>query len=378
MRQTPRAPVQWSKQECTMSKFHQKTFRHRTMLKAFAGGVLLCVLPCCLPCAAQQQPAPALQLNAGSALRAFEPGANEPYQLGRGDDIHVEFAGRPELNSKYTVGPDGRITLPLAGAISIDNLTREQAADAISSALSPYYSRLAVNVGVDKYTSNRILLLGSVQRPGFVSFDRPPSLLEVITRGGTSTPGEEGGGQAGSGYTQGSTGGSGGGGNSGSIHNYPSIPERVAIYRGTEKVMWVDLKGLLDSGSPLADLRLRRDDVVYVPSPSERYVSMLGQIQHPGALLLQDNSTLPKLLAEAGGITDQAGRYPEIQIIQPSTGTTRVISFKQVLQPGPLDLKLKTGDIIYVPESGFNRATYALQRISPLVTIFTAAAFFAQ
>ena len=342
--------------------------------RAIALGLLLCALPCL----AQQQPGPELKLNGDSALRAFEPAANEPYQLGRGDDIHVEVAGRPELNAKYTVGPDGRITLPLAGAVTVDNLTREQAADAIANALSPFYSRLSVNVGVDRYTSNRILLLGSVQRPGFVSFDRPPSLLEVITRGGTSTPGEDSGGAAGSGYTQGSTGGQGGGGVSGAIHNYPSIPERVAIYRGTEKVMWVDLKGLLDSGSPLADLRLRRDDVVYVPSPSERYISILGQVSHPGALLLQDNSTLPKLIAEAGGITELAGRYPEIQIIQPSTGTTRVVSFKQVLQPGPLDLKLKTGDIIYVPESGFNRATYALQRLSPLVTVFTAAAFFAQ
>ena len=348
--------------------------RPNSMLKVLTGGLMLCALPAL----AQQPAAPELKLNPNSALHAFEPNANDPYTLGRGDDIHVEVAGRPELSAKYTVGPDGRITLPLAGAISVDNLTREQAADAISNALLTYYSRLTVNVGVDKYTSNRILLLGAVQRPGFVSFDRPPSLLEVITRGGNPSPSEDSGGQAGSGYTQSSQGGNGGGGNSGAIHNYPSIPERVAIYRGTEKVMWVDLKGLLDSGSPLADLRLKRDDVVYVPSASERYISILGQVSHPGALLLQDNSTLPKLLAEAGGITELAGRYPEIQIIQPSTGATRIISFKQVLQPGPLDLKLKTGDIIYVPESGFNRATYALQRISPLVTIFTATAFFAQ
>ncbi len=353
------------------------TFNPNSMLRVLAGSLLLYALPCA---AQQASPAPAVELkpNADAALRAFEPGANEPYQLGRADEIHIEVAGRPELNGKYTVGPDGRITLPLAGALAVDNLTREQAAEAIVTALTPYYSRLSVNVGVDRYTSNRILLLGSVQRPGFVSFDRPPSLLEVITRGGTSTPGEDSGGSAGAGYTQGSTGGQGGGGASGAIHNYPSIPERVAIYRGSNKVMWVDLKGLLDSGSPLADLRLRRDDVVYVPSPSERYISILGQVSHPGALLLQDNSTLPKLIAEAGGITEQAGRYPDIQIIQPSTGTTRVISFKQVLMPGPLDLKLKTGDIIYVPESGFNRATYALQRLSPLVTVFTAAAFFAQ
>ncbi len=140
--------------------------------------------------------------------------------------------------------------------------------------------------------------------------------------------------------------------------------------------MWVDLKGLLDSGSPLADLRLRRDDVVYVPSPAERYVSIMGQVAHPGAFQLENSSTLQKLLAEAGGLTQQAGKSPEIRIIQVSSGTTKVIPFSKLLSPAPLDLALKSGDVIYIPESGFNRFTYGLERLSPLVTMFTAAAFF--
>ena len=125
-------------------------------------------------------------------------------------------------------------------------------------------------------------------------------------------------------------------------------------------------------------MRLRRDDIVYVPSSTERYVSVLGEVAHPGALQLESSSTLAKLIALSGGLTDRAGRYPDIRIIQPSTGKTRVISFKQVLQPGALDLTLQSGDIIYVPESGLNRFGYALEKISPLVTLFTAAAFFTQ
>jgi polysaccharide export outer membrane protein len=158
----------------------------------------------------------------------------------------------------------------------------------------------------------------------------------------------------------------------------PAVPERCAIYRGSDKVMWVDLKGLLDSGDALADLRLRRDDVVYIPSMQDRYVSVLGQVQHPGALQLESNSTLAKLIAQAGGLTDGAGRYPDIRVISPTTGTTRVISFKSVLQPASLDLTLKPGDIIFVPQSGFNRVSYVLEKLSPLVSIFTAFAFLEQ
>jgi polysaccharide export outer membrane protein len=124
----------------------------------------------------------------------------------------------------------------------------------------------------------------------------------------------------------------------------------------------------------MADLRLRRGDVVYVPSAAERYVSVLGQVSHPGALQLDGNTTLPKLLAEAGGLTVQAGKNPSIEVISPSTGKTRVIAFKSLLTPAPLELELKSGDLIFVTESGFNQASYVLEKLSPLVSIFTTAA----
>jgi polysaccharide export outer membrane protein len=301
-------------------------------------------------------------------LREFEPPANQEYELGRGDAISIDFGGRPELNSKQIIGPDGKITLPLAGSIHVADKTRDQAAEIVVASLQPYYSHLNVTVGVDKYTSNQVLLLGAVEHPGPQSFDRPPTLLEVVTRGGAiggarvSSLGNSG--------TYNMT--------AGVVPTFSGVPERCAIYRGSDKVIWVDLKKLLDSGDSLADLRLKRDDIVYVPSAAERYVSVLGQVQHPGALQLEDSTTLPKLLGLSGGLTKEAGNNPQIQIIQPQTGKTRIIPFKDVLQPGSLDLTLHSGDIIFVPESGFNKFGYVVEKLSPLVSMFTASAIITQ
>lgn len=299
-----------------------------------------------------------LRPNPLAALRAFEPPAGEEYELGPGDEITLDFAGRTEMGGKRTVGPDGRITLPLAGSVLLADKTRQQSSEAILAALKPYYSNLSVTVSVDKYNSNRILLLGAVEKPGILLFDTTPTLLEVVTRGGVL-----GGAPVGFGDAQ---------------EKRPRIPERCVIYRGSDKVLFVDLKGLLDSGSPLADLRLRRDDVVYVPSVMDRYVSVLGQVQHPGAFQLETNTTLPKLLAQAGGLADAAGTNPGIRVISPSTGVTRTISFKTIMQPTPLDLTLKPGDIVFIPKSGFNRVSYDLEKLSPLISIFTAFAFLEQ
>ena len=340
--------------------------KQRVHGKAFgaAAGVVWVLLT--LPCVAQEAQPTELKVNPLTALRAFEAPADEDYTLGRGDEISIDFGGHPELNAKRVIGPDGRITLPPAGSIALADKTREQAAAAIAGALDPYFTRLSVTVGVDKYTSNRVLLLGAVERPGVVSFDAPPTLLEVLTIGGGVSR------QAQASTLTGPTG----------IAQAPRVsvamPERCAIYRGSDQVMWVDLKGLVDSGSSLADLRLRRGDVVYVPSSADRYVSLLGQVNHPGALPLDSNTTLPKLLAQAGGITPLAGKNPSIEVISPSTGKTRVVSFKNLLQPGSLDLTFGSGDVIFVTESGFNQFSYVLEKVSPLINLFTTAALLGQ
>ena len=130
----------------------------------------------------QQPNEPTLKPNPLEALRNFEPAADEEYRLGKGDEITVDFAGRPDLQAKLVIGPDGRITLPLAGNIVLDGLTREDAGKTIETALANYYSNLSAQVTVTKYTANRILVLGDVTTPGMVTFDGTPTLLEALTR----------------------------------------------------------------------------------------------------------------------------------------------------------------------------------------------------
>jgi polysaccharide export outer membrane protein len=295
---------------------------------------------------ALQHPGPALKLNPLETLRNFEPADDEEYRLGKGDEITVDFSGRPDLSAKLIVGPDGRITLPLAGDLMMDGLTRTDAAKAIDTALSTYYANLTSQVTITKYTANKILLLGAVEKPGVLTFDGTPTLLEALTRGGLET----------------------------GPNKTSQIPERCAIYRGRDQVVWVQLKQLIDSGNGLADLRLRRDDVIYVPSGAERFVSVLGEVQKPGAVPLTSTTTLASVLAQAGGFTNKAGFQPHIQIVDPANGSSRIISFKDVLNPDKsLEITLRPGEIIYVPQTGFNKATYVLERLSPLISAGTLA-----
>jgi polysaccharide export outer membrane protein len=242
------------------------------------------------------------------------------------------------------VGPDGRITLQLAGSIIIANLTRSAAAKAIIDALAPYYTNLTVTVAVDKYGSNRVTVLGNVQKPGPIYFESTPTLLDVVARAGMLA----------------------------SSNSKDGIPENCTIYRGNGEIATVQLRTLLESGNALADMRLRRNDIIFIPSQLESFVSVMGEVMHPGAVPLTAKSNLATVIAQAGGLGEGAGSSPNIQIIQKSTGKIRTIHFKDLMTPKGMDeVALNSGDVVFIPKTGFYKTTAIIQRLSPVSTLMT-------
>src|SRR5580698_787401 len=98
--------------------------------------------PSTLTANASQPNEPTLTLRSQKALESFEPPADEEYTLGAGDEITLDFPGQPELAGKHIIGPDGMITLNLAGAVHVAGLTRATAQKAIVDTLSKYYTDL--------------------------------------------------------------------------------------------------------------------------------------------------------------------------------------------------------------------------------------------
>jgi polysaccharide export outer membrane protein len=290
-----------------------------------------------------------LKLGSLEALRRLEAGADEEYTIGAGDEIEVEAVNRPELSGHHLVGPDGRITLPFTGQLQITNMTRPEAARAIEGALGNYYADVTVIVRVVKYGSNRILLVGHVAQPGVQFFDSPPTLLEALTR---SIAGSRELIPAGT--------------NSGT----PPLPKRCAVIRGKDLIVWIDLKALLGSGGAAADMKLRRNDVVYVPDEQEDFVSVLGEVQHPGMVKLESNTKLVDVLAMSGGLTE-SGSYGKIRLVRPSTGVARDVDLQDFLNhpAKTTEISLQGGDVIYVAKRGLARIGYVLEKLSPMSTV---------
>lgn len=291
-----------------------------------------------------------LKRNPLDLLRELEPQPGEQYLLSPGDEITVEVVGRAELSGRHVIGPDGRITLPVAGPLFLADRSREDAAANIRAALREFYAAPAVTVKVERYGGNRIVLVGRVPQPGVLYFDRPPTLLEVLARAGS--PASPDG-------------------------TAEPLPARCAVFRGKEKVFWLDIRTLLEQGGSVLDLRLRPNDIVYIPGDQEEYVSVLGEVGHPGAVRLRRGITLTEVLALAGGLTEKASTK-SIRVITPDTGMTREVSMRDLLEPARgFDITLHRGDVIYVPTKTLAKVGYVLQQFSPVGTLLMVGAVLA-
>lgn len=273
-------------------------------------------------------------------IRQFEAPALVDYTLGKGDEITISVWNHPELSGKHVIGPDGKVTLPVAGVVSLLDLTREASQEAIRTALQKFYADLAVTVQVDKYTSYRIFVLGRVGSPGALQFESQPTLLDVVTRAASLPIGGIGADKTGLG--------------------------RCAIIRGRDQVVWVDLRVLLNQGNMALNIRLARNDMIYMPDAGDQLVYVLGEVKHPGAFRLTPDMSFLDAFTQAGGVTEDAVQ-DKIEVVRSTTGENRQFGMKDVLtNPRGVNFGLEDGDIIYVPKRNLAKFGYVLQKAAAL------------
>ncbi len=148
------------------------------------------------------------------------------------------------------------------------------------------------------------------------------------------------------------------------------MPDKAYIDRGSQELAVVDVKKLL-SGGAFSDLKLRRGDVVMIPVENQ-LISVLGAVKNPGAVHYAADSTMQVLLAQVGGLAEQAGGNPLIQVVNVADGTSSEFRFRQLLDPRHgNDISLHPGDVIFVPSSEFAKFAYVVDKLNPITTVVT-------
>lgn len=240
-----------------------------------------------------------------------------------GDQLNVQVFGDQTLTQQPIVQADGSIAYPLAGRIPVAGKTPDAAATAIRTALEKYVKHPYVTVSIAQAGEENVLVLGGVKVPGKYQIRSGGRLSDAIAAAG------------GLGETNG------------------DLPE-ARITQANGSVKDVSLQKLYHDGDGALNTRLQNNAVVYVVTPNAFTVEVVGAVDRPGNVQLQEGDRLSMAIARAGTSPNVYSDLNHVVVTRTDANgktTKREINMYKALENGDrrYDPVLEKNDVVYVP-----------------------------
>lgn len=101
------------------------------------------------------------------------------YRLANGDKIRIDVFNEANLSGDYTVGPNGQITLPLAGSVKAAGLTIPELKQSVVKTLEHGYVQQP-SVTISSVELRPYFILGQVNKPGRYSFEPNLTVMDAV------------------------------------------------------------------------------------------------------------------------------------------------------------------------------------------------------
>ncbi len=312
----------------------------------------------------------------------FNPSQNIPiYLLGPGDDVRFDVFNVPELTDDesgnrlatdniYRVLADGTISLPWIGSVYVTGMSLEEAAANVARQYEAFIFDPIVTLSLSAPRPIRIAVAGEVDTPGAYTTRQEGAASTEVSVAELRTVAQA---------IQ----------NAGGITQLADI-RNIELIRpqpdGTRDIIPVDFFALLVEGDQSQNALLRDGDTVFVPqaialSPEEARtlatasfaqdfieVDVVGEVEAPGRIEIDPNSTLNQAILAAGGFADSRARTATVTFIRVNpNGTVEKRDIDVDLAAGIDDADnppLRENDIVLVSRSGAARASDFLNLVN--------------
>jgi polysaccharide export outer membrane protein len=261
------------------------------------------------------------------------------YKIGPEDLIEISVFEEEKLNKTVRVSSQGNISLPLLGILRVKGLTANELEKEIRELLAEkYLQNPNVTVFIKEYRSQRISIMGAVEKPGVFDVTGQKTVLEILAMAGGLK--EDAGPLL--------------------FLIRPPQPENEvskgekAVADGGPKTFMIELEELLVKGDLTLNLPLVHGDLVNIPVSGKVFVG--GEVNKPGGFPLKGKKvTVSQAIAMAEGLKPWADAS-ETKIFRYSEKETakeiRSVNLYAIQKGQEEDPYLKENDIIIVPRSG--------------------------
>lgn len=240
--------------------------------------------------------------------------------IGPGDLLDLSVYHVPELLLKVRVDTNGIVSLPLIGDMKLSGVTVRDAQMRIANKLVSLdlVKKPQVSLFVEEFATQGITVYGEVTTPGIYPLLGPHTLYDAISAAGGLT-----------------------------LKAGRTVTVMHAGQPRTEEV--IDLPG--DGAPGKADMMLAPGDTVMVSKTGVVYV--LGEVNKPGAFLMENNTNMSVLKAVAlAGSTTKLASLKHVYIIRKGNdGTTEMEVRLDKLDHSVPDVQLHAEDVVFVPLS---------------------------
>ena len=252
-------------------------------------------------------------------------GAAQEYRVGPKDVLKVTVWGHEDLSRLVVVGADGTFQFPLVGDVRVAGLTPGGIEGLLRDLLGKdYLVNPQVSVSVQEYRSQRVLVLGEVEKPGTYAMTGLTTLLDVLSQAGG--PGKNAGRQV-------------------VVVRAPSSEGPVSPGAAGSVTLRANLKRLLD-GDGGENFPLQNGDSVFVPKLTSFFV--LGEVLRQGAYGMEKETSALEAVTLAGGFTDRAAPSGGRILHKRPDGGQDTIDI-DLTDPKARDVYLGEGDTLVVP-----------------------------
>lgn len=129
--------------------------------------------------------APTYVYNPANYAKEYDPRKHE-YVIGVGDSLQITVWRMPDLSSGALVRPDGVITMPLIGDVSVAGSTPNQVREELKKRLSQYVKdeTAVITVAINTVNSYRFVVSGNVAHAGIFTAHYYVSVSEALALAG--------------------------------------------------------------------------------------------------------------------------------------------------------------------------------------------------
>jgi polysaccharide export outer membrane protein len=258
------------------------------------------------------------------------------YVIGAGDLLVISVLDLSEVEKvKVRVGAEGFIRLPLVDTVKVKDLTARQIESKLANLFgAEYLHDPQVSVFIEEYRSQRVSVLGEVNKPGVYEVSERRLLTDMLALAGGLTI---------------------------------NADQVVYIIRkgagaapdpsNSGEVLKIDLEHLLAGRDPSLNVKVDAGDVISVPRSGEFLLG--GAVKKPGPYPLKGKLTVDQAIYFGEALREDAD-LTDIEVLRINGLKNEVfkINLEQLKRDGMPGLAIQKNDVVFVGTNGPKAVMY--------------------